>query len=53
MSKQYGSCLAAEMDDYLKLLENADKDTGKYRTTFNSLDAYLLSRNIVTIQHRR
>ena len=46
MSKQYGSCLAAEMDDYLKLLENADKDTSKYRTTFNSLDAYLLSRII-------
>lgn len=46
MPKQYGSCLAAEMNDYLKLLENADKDTSKYRTTFNSLDAYLLNSNI-------
>jgi len=46
MSKQYGSCLAGEMNDYLKLLENADKDTSKYKTTFNSLDAYLINNNI-------
>ena len=46
MPKQYDSCLAAEMNDYLKLLESADKDTNNYRTTFNSLDAYLLNSNI-------
>jgi len=47
MSKQYCSCLAGEMYDYLKLLENADKDISKYRTTFNSLDAYLANNNVM------
>ena len=46
MPKQYCSCLAVEMNDFLKLLENANKDTYEYRTTFNSLDAYLISNSI-------
>lgn len=46
MSKQYSSCLAVEMNDYLNLLANADKNTLHYKTTFNSLDAYLANNNI-------
>jgi integrase len=46
MPKQYISCLAGEMNDYLTLLENAEKTTSKYKTTFNSLDAYLIDNNV-------
>ena len=42
MSKKYCSCLAGEMYDYLKLVENAGQNNTRYRTTFNSLDAYLV-----------
>ncbi len=48
MSRQYSCCLAVEMNNYLKLLECADKNTALYRTTFNSLDAYLVNNNIST-----
>ena len=43
MSKQYRSCLAEEMSAYLRLVENAGQSSTQYRTTFNSLDAYLVS----------
>ena len=46
LPKQYCSCLAVEMNDFLKLLENADRDTYRYRTSFNSLDAYLVNNSI-------
>lgn len=46
MSKPYRSCLAGEMNDFLNLLEIADKSTRDYKTTFNSLDAYLATNNI-------
>ena len=46
MLNHYYSCLASEMYDYLKLLENAEKDTCRYRTMFNSLDAYLVDNNL-------
>lgn len=46
MPKQYYCCLAGEMCDYLKLLENADQNSTRYRTAFNSLDAYLVSNNV-------
>ena len=46
MLRQYCSCLAVEMYDFLKLLESADRSTSEYKTTFNSLDAYLVNNNI-------
>jgi integrase len=46
MPKQYYSCLAGEMYDYLKLLENAGQNSIRYRTTFYNLDAFLVNNNV-------
>jgi integrase len=43
MSFELKSCLASEMNEYLDLLNNAEKDTEYYITTFKSLDSYLLT----------